>query len=110
MGRRSFGSCHLELSLVLDTRYRLGAWGNQTARLAVPHFDLLCLLGLSGLRSRAYFCFGIDINPPGKARSSPRRLRKHHLVHDSRSTGPWGSYHEFRAVLPPVTSVGSLFS
>ena len=96
MGRGTSGPCRLELSLVLDTRHRLGAWGNQTARLAVPDVDLLGLLGLSGLRSRSDFCFGIDIDPPGKAGSSSRRLRKHHMVHDPRSTGTRGSYYQLR--------------
>src|SRR6266498_1092602 len=109
MGRGSFGSCRLELSLVLDTQHRLGTWGYQTARLAVPDVDLLGLLGLSRLWSRAYFCFGTDIDPSGKAGSGSRRLRKHDLVHDPRSTGPRSGYHQLRALLPAVTSVGSLF-
>src|SRR5215813_10441693 len=110
VGRGSFGSCRMELSLVLDTRHRPGARGNQTAWPAVPDVDLLGLLGFSGLRSGSDFCSGIDIEPPGKARSSPRWFRQHDLVYDTWRAGFGRSDHRLRTLLPTVTSVGSVFS
>src|SRR5262249_2592727 len=110
MGRGSFGSCRMELSLVLDTRHRPGARGNQTAWPAVPDFDLLGLLGLSGLRSGSDFCSGIDIEPPGKAGSSPRWFRQHDMVYDTWGAGFGRSVRRLRTFLPPVASVGAVFS
>src|SRR5215472_6838323 len=110
MGRGSFGSCRMELSLVLDTRHRPRARGNQAARPAVPDVDLLGLLGLSGLRSGSDFCFGIDIEPAGKARSSPRWFRQHDMVYDTWRAGFGRSDHRLRTLLSPVASVGAVFS
>src|SRR5215475_15518086 len=100
----------MELSLVLDTRHRPGARGNQTARPAVHDVDLLGLLGLSRLRSGADFCSGIDIEPSGKAGSSPRWFRQHDMVYDTWRAGFGRSDHRLGTLLPTVTSVGSVFS
>src|SRR5262245_44802455 len=100
----------MELSLVLDTRHRPGAGGNQTARPAVPDVDLLGLLGLSRLRSGSDFCSGIDIEPAGKARSSPRWFRQHDMVYDTWGAGFGRGDHRLRTFLPPVASVGAVFS
>src|SRR5262247_2918317 len=107
MGRGSFGSCRMELSLVLDTRHRPRARGNQTARPAVPDLDLL---GLSGLRCGSDFCARIDIEPPRKAGSSPRWFLQHDMVYDTWGAGFGRSDHWLRTLLPPVASVGAVFS
>src|SRR5215475_14588182 len=100
----------MELSLVLDTRHRPRARGNQTAWPAVPDVDLLGLLGFSGLRGGSDFCSGIDIEPAGQAGSSPRWFRQHDMVYDTWRAGFGRSDHRLRTFLPTVASVGSVFS